>query len=88
MEQISKEREHLQTDPKATGAWIVVDGSPDPEARKALIGLERDFKGRFELIEISKEEAKRAEKRGRDLLHNVAADTPRVPGFFPSSISA
>lgn len=28
LEQISKEREALETDPKASGAWIVVEGAP------------------------------------------------------------
>lgn len=67
MEQISKEREHLQTDPNAIGAWIVVKGTPDPAARQALERLEQDFKGRFQLIEISREQAAKAREIGREL---------------------
>ncbi|MFI1463774.1 hypothetical protein [Nocardia carnea] len=71
MEQISKEREHLQTDSKAKGVWVVVRGSPDPAARRELEKLERDFKDRFQLVEISKEEANRAEKLGKQLERNT-----------------
>ncbi|WP_280420859.1 hypothetical protein [Nocardia carnea] len=70
MEQISKEREHLQTDPKAKGAWIVLEGSPDSAARAELERLEQDFKGRFQLIEISQDEARKALKLGQALERN------------------
>ncbi|NKY37619.1 hypothetical protein HGA13_31815 [Nocardia speluncae] len=44
MEQISKEREHLQTDPKAKGAWVVVRGPrtrrPD-ESTRSLNGTSK-----------------------------------------------
>lgn len=70
MEQISKEREHLQTDPKAKGAWVVIEGSPDSAARRELEKLERDFQGRFQLIEITQKQADRAVELGKDLERN------------------
>lgn len=44
MEQISKEREHLQTDPKAKGVWVVVQGSPTrrpDESSRSLNGTSK-----------------------------------------------
>ncbi|WP_327147290.1 hypothetical protein [Nocardia sp. NBC_01329] len=70
MDQISKEGEHLRSDPKAKGAWIVIEGSPDPAARRELEKLEKEFEGRFQLIEISAEEAERARAIGRNLERN------------------
>ncbi|WP_157106084.1 hypothetical protein [Nocardia sienata] len=70
MEQISKDRENLQTDPKAKGAWVVIEGSPDPAARRELEKLEREFEGRFQLIEITPEQARKAAEIGQDLERN------------------
>lgn len=67
MEQISKEEELLRTDPKAEGAWIVREGAPDAAARRELERLEREFEGRFHLIEITQKQANRAIEVGREL---------------------
>ncbi|MEV3963677.1 hypothetical protein AB0M34_22760 [Nocardia sp. NPDC050193] len=67
MEQISKDGEYLRNDPKAKGAWVVIEGSPDPVARRELEKLEREFEGRFELIEVTRAEAKRAREVGEAL---------------------
>ncbi|MFI5716034.1 hypothetical protein [Nocardia sp. NPDC051750] len=70
MEQISKEREGLQADRKSSGSWIVREGALDPAARRELEKLEREFRGRFRVEEISKEQAKRALEVGKDLERN------------------
>jgi hypothetical protein len=60
MEQISK----------AKGAWVVIEGSPDPAARRELEKLEREFEGRFQLIEITPEQARKAAEIGQDMERN------------------
>lgn len=67
MEQISKEREALQTDPKTRGAWIVREGSLDAEARRELEKLERDFTGRFRVEEVTRQQIAQAVMMGKAL---------------------
>lgn len=67
LEQISKEHELLRTDPKAKGAWIVREGALDPAVRRELEKLEREFKGRFSVIEVTHKQAGRAMEVGLDL---------------------
>ncbi|MGW5384163.1 hypothetical protein [Nocardia sp. NPDC003963] len=70
LKQIDKDREALTLDKKATGAWVVIEGSPEPDIRRALDDMVRDFKGRFRVEEVTQEQANRAEKIGRDLERN------------------
>lgn len=77
LEQISKEREVLRTDPEARGMWVVQQGALEAEARSELEKLERDFQGRFRVEEISKEPANKAKKIGQSLERDRHQLVPR-----------
>lgn len=81
LNQIALDREVLSRDPHATGTWVMRVGAADPMVRQQLDGLQRDFPGRFQVVEVSRAEAEKARKLGRALeqqavgvqreLHNI-----------------
>ncbi|MBF6354921.1 hypothetical protein IU449_10245 [Nocardia higoensis] len=81
LNQIALDRKVLSTDPHATGTWVMREGAADRAVRQQLEGLQRDFPGRFQVVEVSRAEAEKARKLGRALeqqavgvqreLHNI-----------------
>ncbi|WP_156959424.1 hypothetical protein [Nocardia sp. BMG51109] len=68
MRQAAKDRNILERDPNARGTWVVVQGAQvDREVREELAGMVRDFGDRFRVLEVGREEAKRARELGRVL---------------------
>ncbi|GAB2700787.1 hypothetical protein [Nocardia thraciensis] len=65
--QIDKDRNVLERDPNATGAWVVKKGALDREVREKLGTLIRDFPNRFRVQEVSRADADRARRQGKAL---------------------
>ncbi|KZM71166.1 hypothetical protein [Nocardia terpenica] len=67
LNQLILDREVLTRDQNATGTWVMRAGAADATLRQQLDALHRDFPGRFQVVEISREEAEKARKLGRSL---------------------
>src|SRR5437879_1485898 len=69
--QLILDREVLSRDPHATGRWVMRAGAADSTVRQQLEALRRDFGDRFEVVEVSREEAEKARRLGRTLEHQA-----------------
>ncbi|MBF6066278.1 hypothetical protein IU500_31740 [Nocardia terpenica] len=67
LNQLILDREVLTRDQNATGTWVMRAGAADATLRQQLDALHPDFPGRFQVVEISREEAEKARKLGRSL---------------------
>ncbi|WP_280417154.1 hypothetical protein [Nocardia carnea] len=67
MSQIAQDRRVLERDPHATGLWIMRQGAAAPAVRRELEKLFRDFPQRFQVVEVSNEQAKQARRVGQEL---------------------
>ncbi|MET8800837.1 hypothetical protein ABZV91_31215 [Nocardia sp. NPDC004568] len=78
LKQIKLDREALTIDKRAMGAWIVIEGAPDQEIRKALDDMVRDFGDRFRVEEVTQEQARQAKKLGRELERSREQQQPEL----------
>ncbi|QIS23595.1 hypothetical protein [Nocardia terpenica] len=68
--QLAKDRSLLERDPRAAGTWVLVQGAADKQAREQLAKLARDFPGRFQVVEVTREQARAARLVEKDLERN------------------
>lgn len=67
LEQVSKGREVLATDPNARGAYVMIEGTADGATHRELDALTHEFPARFHVVEVTQQQAERAMRLGQEL---------------------